>query len=266
MSKGAKFGYGFLLAGVGVPYLMEHLVGQRLAFGAALICTLVGAWLLFSGHTHGRHDLDRLRVIVVVVLIVVALGGAGWRWKSKAQRESEEKPLPSPPNSADRPPTTLGETFRQDFPSLDRYTFNDIEFAPKDGPKIPIESQVYANYLENYKFVGFYIPSTEAIPQHYYDYRASLALVDFVQRAMDDVSKHLRIEEGLPDQQTKYEDLEFSGRVMLYVGDDLSIPQKAEILSRYKAKNFDVFFFGPNHLKEDQDGWLRQHNATAISH
>lgn len=52
MSKETKFGYGFLLAGVGVPYLIEKLLGAVAALVIAALCVVAGVGLLVAGHLH----------------------------------------------------------------------------------------------------------------------------------------------------------------------------------------------------------------------
>ncbi len=79
MPKETKLGYGFLLAGIGVPYLISELFGPTSAFLIAIICTGIGIGFLVSGHTHRREDLRWLRVTAMVLLAVVALGASGWR-------------------------------------------------------------------------------------------------------------------------------------------------------------------------------------------
>src|SRR5437667_8593631 len=52
MSKEAKFGYGFLLAGVGLPYIIEKFLGATPAAIVAIICLIIGFALLVAGHRH----------------------------------------------------------------------------------------------------------------------------------------------------------------------------------------------------------------------
>lgn len=52
MSKETKFGYGFLLVGTGVPYLIDKLFGLPFAILISLACVIVGCALLWAGHRH----------------------------------------------------------------------------------------------------------------------------------------------------------------------------------------------------------------------
>jgi hypothetical protein len=81
MSKETKFGYGFLLVGVGVPYLIDKLIGPIFALLVAVVCTIIGVALLRAGHTH--RDREGLgfslpdkrtgeKTMTAVIIVVVA--------------------------------------------------------------------------------------------------------------------------------------------------------------------------------------------------
>lgn len=63
MSREAKFGYGFLLVGVGVSYLLAVTLGPLEAVLAASICAIWGAGLLIAGHR--QKDAGSVRVLVI---------------------------------------------------------------------------------------------------------------------------------------------------------------------------------------------------------
>jgi hypothetical protein len=63
VTREAKFGYGFLLAGVGVSYLLAVKLGPLEAVVAASICAVSGAVLLIAGHR--QMDADSVRVLVI---------------------------------------------------------------------------------------------------------------------------------------------------------------------------------------------------------
>jgi hypothetical protein len=52
MLRGTKFGYGFCFIGVGVPFLIEKLLGLSLAIFASVACLVLGVTFLISGHRH----------------------------------------------------------------------------------------------------------------------------------------------------------------------------------------------------------------------
>jgi hypothetical protein len=86
MSKETKFGYGFLLAGVGMPYLIEKFVGQTWAVLVALLCVLLSIFFLIAGHLHERQGLA-VKIISVVVAVALISGGIAWRLRSKTQEK-----------------------------------------------------------------------------------------------------------------------------------------------------------------------------------
>ena len=55
MSRETKFGYGFLFAGIGLPFLIEKLLGSLVALIVAAVCLVLGMALLLAGHLH-RED------------------------------------------------------------------------------------------------------------------------------------------------------------------------------------------------------------------
>ena len=84
MAKETKFGYGFLFAGVALPYLMEKAFGRQVAMIAAVACLFVAICLLVAGHL---HEHKRIASKVIFVLIALAFLGAGFTgrawWKTE---------------------------------------------------------------------------------------------------------------------------------------------------------------------------------------
>jgi len=109
MAKETKFGYGFLLAGTGLPYLIDKLLGPVLALIVASACMLGGIGFLLAGHLQRDKNEIRMRrgpmaTIGMFALIgsvsggvVGSLTGAIWNIAHK-NRASESQPLPVPPN------------------------------------------------------------------------------------------------------------------------------------------------------------------------
>jgi hypothetical protein len=64
-------------------------------------------------------------------------------------------------------------------------------------------------------------------------------------------------------QMTSIQDLTFSGRVLIYHEEFLSIPQKAQILATYKEHNIDVQFMGTDYLGSHVIAWHQQHGPKA---
>jgi hypothetical protein len=115
MSKETKFGYGFLLAGVGLPYLTEKFFGQSTATIAAAVCLFLGICLLIAGHLHERRGLT-VKVISALVALVLVGGGIGWRLMWSDHKHGKEmnavKAEPQPHLPGPNPePTTAQRDF-----------------------------------------------------------------------------------------------------------------------------------------------------------
>lgn len=78
MSKETKFGYGFLLLGVGLPYLIDKLFGETAAIVVSGCCVLVAICLLIAGHLHDRKGLATK---IIWVLVALSSIGAGTWWE-----------------------------------------------------------------------------------------------------------------------------------------------------------------------------------------
>lgn len=80
MSRESKFGYGFLLAGVGLPFLIDKVAGAMLpAIVAASVCFVVGVVLLVAAHLHRddvREERSLMQTIGYFILIGGVIGGA----------------------------------------------------------------------------------------------------------------------------------------------------------------------------------------------
>ena len=73
------FGYGFLLAGAGLPYLIDKLLGPIAALIVAAICIVGGLGLLLAGHFHRdknevQKDLGLMATLGMFALIGAASG------------------------------------------------------------------------------------------------------------------------------------------------------------------------------------------------
>jgi hypothetical protein len=103
MSKETKFGYGFLLAGVGLPYLIDKLLGPSAALIAAVVCTLGGLALLVAGHLHRESTAPRTTgrggILLTLLLVGAAVTALGWaivrHISATSALESAKSPVPS---------------------------------------------------------------------------------------------------------------------------------------------------------------------------
>lgn len=85
LSKESKFGYGFLLAGCGLPYLVDKLLGPTWAISVAVICTVLGVGLLISAHRHKESAASIWRTISAGIVMIIVIGVSIWLIAKKAQ-------------------------------------------------------------------------------------------------------------------------------------------------------------------------------------
>jgi hypothetical protein len=168
----------------------------------------------------------------------------------------------------DRPPTLL-DLFKNEFSNTFRSSDQEdaISINWNDGAITKIKRQVYMDFPAKTKFVGFFIsspvpPSADLSGNKTFTACLSLLQNNSVQEAFDHVSKSIAVLAGQGGQMTSIQDLTFSGRVLIYHEEFLSIPQKAEILKAYASKNLDVQFRGNDHLGPQVIDWHRKHEPT----
>jgi hypothetical protein len=158
----------------------------------------------------------------------------------------------------DQKPPTLRDLFEKDFPYVMKAQDQSMEIQWQDGSALHVSRQVYLDFPAKTQFVGFYIPSSGQFQTR--TYNASIQLAEAVKQAISDLPKRAHVTAGYRDENNTLEDLTFSGRVLLYHEDFLSIPQKADILKAYAAKGFDVQFRGPDYLADQVIAWHHQHD------
>lgn len=117
------------------------------------------------------------------------------------------------------------------------------------------------------KFVGFYVmpaapPSADASGHKTFVACMKLLEADAVQQAFENVSKQVGILAGQQGQMTSIGDLTFSGRVLIYHDEFLSIPQKADIIRAYATEKLDVQFMGPDYLGTHVVAWHQKHGPA----
>jgi hypothetical protein len=74
--QGNQFGYGFLFAGVGLPYLIDKLFGPLAALIAAAICLLAGIGFLVAGHLDKEAPTARKRSAMATIGLFTLIGAA----------------------------------------------------------------------------------------------------------------------------------------------------------------------------------------------
>jgi uncharacterized membrane protein YidH (DUF202 family) len=82
VTRDLKFGYGFSLAGVGLPYLLDKAFGALPALIVASIFTLLGIGFLIAGHVHKEQDDStaprRQNYVASTVIATLAIGVVVW--------------------------------------------------------------------------------------------------------------------------------------------------------------------------------------------
>jgi hypothetical protein len=192
--------------------------------------------------------------------------------KSESAGKPEKPPRILPPHasspgganwvSALKSPPTMGDVFTNDFPNTMKLSDDAIGIEWKDnGTSIHIKRQLYLDFPANSKFVGFYVPTSNPSDlSRTTEVCLKLAQVDAVQQALDDLPKKTFIAAGL-GQTTTIQDLTFSGRVVIYHDDFLSITQQSDIIRAFAAKHYAVGFFGPNDFGKVLISWHHQHDT-----
>jgi hypothetical protein len=89
MQRDSKLGYGFLLVGASIPYLIEHLFGASLALLVTIFCAILGVGFLCAGHVHRRPEDPPLtfkkKTITGVLATAVTFSICLMGWKMHTQ-------------------------------------------------------------------------------------------------------------------------------------------------------------------------------------
>jgi hypothetical protein len=196
-----------------------------------------------------------LAFVVGGIIAVLALLSHYW---VEQNHKDADAPKPSTASATEPKPKapTLREMFTSDFPNTMKAADEEMEIKWKDGAApTKVVRQVYLDFPAKARFVGFYIPFS---PPHGFD--ACMALRLQVHKVMKVMEDKTRVSAGYRDESTDQRDLTFSGRVLLYYEDVLTIPQKASLIEAYKKEGFEVNFRGPDYLVDQQIAWYRQHD------
>jgi hypothetical protein len=165
-------------------------------------------------------------------------------------------------------PTSL-DLFKSDFSNTLRVSdTNGPAFfvqAP-DGSKVEILRQVYMDFPARTKFIGFYIhrpvpPSSDFKAEKTAAACFELLKANAIQGSFNGMEKQGGVMGGQSGQMTTAKDLTFSGRVLIYHEEYLSIPQKAAILDAYQKRNMDVQFYGDEYLGTQLIAWHQKHDS-----
>lgn len=170
----------------------------------------------------------------------------------------------SNPTPTEKPPT-LSDLFTRDFPTVLKAT-DEAEIDYGDKPIGKVKRQLYLDFDAKTKFVGFYVPNVRGSRASDTTAEICMALSNLVQNTIVDMEKKVELSGGTRDQMESSRQLTFSGRVMIYHDDFLSITQKAKIIDAFVAHHCDVQFRGPAYLGDQTIAWYHEHNKKAQAH
>lgn len=214
-------------------------------------------YVLWEIWPHGRQWVNAMPIISLLTFILVPAGIGASIWFALRSGHPAEKGKESSATTPATPPT-LQSLFRTDFANTMKFRDDSAEIQWASGGKLPIAVQTYYDSPGKSRFVGFYIRSSPKT------FDACLMLSNEVRWALQNAEKRAVVSGGYRGQMNTASDLTFTGRVLLYHEDFLSITQKAEIIHRYTAKGFDVQFRGPEYLGDQLIAWHHQHDPQPI--
>jgi len=106
MLRETKFGYGFLLVGAGLPFLIDKLFGIRWAIVISVACFIVGVVFLVEGHRHKEGAIQKpwtlweyLATGGAVVALIAVISIAALRKMSSSPSNSEAPKATTMPTS-----------------------------------------------------------------------------------------------------------------------------------------------------------------------
>ena len=148
------------------------------------------------------------------------------------------------PPSEDHPPTMLQffERNQAKFPSASKQTV-DTTLTFSDGRQLTVKSDLYRDILARTMFMAFYIPRSQLT------FDAIIALSDGYKDIMRDMMSGLIINGKIPGSSVVTQDeLTFTGRIFIFHEDDISLQERAQADTVFKAKKLGVQFRGIEEL------------------
>ncbi len=240
-----------------------------------LVCVFEAGDSIREGH---------VKAGVVWLMVAIGFSVIGFNWSKLKKRfskgghqlqlsrpEPSQMPVAEPqtgtPLQDDKPPTLL-DLFNRDFNTALTVTDQDShawEVHAPDGAKVEVRRRVYMDFPAKTKFVSFYVAKPVPPPLDFKGektFAACLQLLEInaVQQSFEHFAKNVGVMGGRDGQMTTFQDLTFSGRVMIYHEEFLSIPQKAQIIEAYKKQNLDVQFMGDQYLGSQVTAWHQRND------
>lgn len=265
MSLGDRLGLVGVILGliaIAAPYLWpdKKWIGW-ISLSLAAVLIAMWSWLEFKPHVISFYRAYPVRSTVLVFVCSGLLGSSFWLWMIRGNAEPKQESLAKPP--------TLLDLFKNDFPNAMKASDTNIDaytIGAPGGSTIKVKRQTYMDFDAKTKFIGFYVSSPSPPPVDFSadtTFAACMELLKHgaVQDTFDHFDGQVAVLGGRGDQMTAQKDLTFSGRVLIYHEEFLSIPQKAHILDAYKTKGMEVIFRGSDYLGDRAIAWHQQHDA-----
>lgn len=210
----------------------------------------------------------------VVIALVGAILACGYWWLAGMMPKSAEKTVASTPPVENEKPPTLLDLFKSDFSNTLRVSDTNgpaFNVQAPDGSKVEILRQLYMDFPARTKFIGFYIhrpvpPSLDFKAEKTAEACLQLLKANAIQGSFNGMEKQVGVMGGQSGQMTTAKDLTFSGRVLIYHEEFLSIPQKAAIMDAYQKQNMDVQFYGDEYLGTQVIAWHQKHDPKSVGH
>lgn len=262
---------GSLLAAAALFLVFDRYVGANMCFmltAALILAKVVHVAATASDPAWHRVIFTFLLFGVIGVGLVESIRGVnGWAMRHSERQSETQVKAPAVPANSEKPPTLL-DLFKSDFPNTMKVTDQDLpgyQLQAHDGTKVDIRRQVYMDFPAKTKFIGFYVSRPVPSPLDFKAEETAAACFQIlknnsVQDSFDHFAKNVAVMAGQQGQMTAIQDLTFSGRVMIYHEEFLSIPQKASIMNAYRAKNMDVQFMGDEYLGAQVIAWHQKHD------
>jgi len=162
-------------------------------------------------------------------------------------------------------PKSLSALFTQDFPTTMKLSDDAIGIQWKDnGGILHIKRQLYLDFSNKQKFVGFYIPSSEPPDvTRTVDACLEVAKGDAIQMVINEMSKNTPMLAFTKGGPTSMGQLTFTKKALIYHDDILSPSQRAPIVKAFAVKHYHVQFMGPDYFARRTRTWQHQHGIQA---
>ena len=103
MQRDSKLGYGYLLVGAALAYLIDKALGLTTAIIVSVICLVVGGAFLWAGHRHKEGEAQprkRIRewllTVSILSVLVVVISTTILKYMPKKEFEKSERATQSP--------------------------------------------------------------------------------------------------------------------------------------------------------------------------